>query len=198
MAIQEDLLITYGADIIKLKKSELLFEEHHSPEYYFQIKTGKIKLTNFQAENKEFIQSIHEDGESVGEIFLFSKSKYPVNAVSMEDCTIYRLENDKLLQLLESNFEIQLKLLHYIAKRTYYTYIFLNSLTSEDATHQLLTLLNHLKDSQNSTEAYSYKIPYTRKELAFLTGLRIETVIRILKKLEGENLIRIVKGRVFY
>jgi len=198
MVIQEDLLINFGADIIQLKKTELLFEENNTPAYYFQIKTGKIKLTNFQLENREFIQSIHKNGQSVGEIFLFSKYKYPVNAVLMEDCTIYKLEYSKLLNLLESNFEIQMKFLHYIAERTYYSYIFLNSLTSEDASHQLLTLLNHLKAGQDKSERYSYKIPYTRKELAFLTGLRIETVIRTFKKMESENLIKIIKGRVYY
>lgn len=197
MVIQEDLLITFGADIIQLQKSELLFEENNAPAYYFQIKTGKIKLTNFQIENREFIQSIHGGGESVGEIFLFSKYKYPVNAVLMEDCTLFRLERSKLLKLLESDFEIQMRFLHYLAERSYHSCIFLNSLTSEDATHQLLTLLNHLKGSQNK-EPFSYKIPYTRKELAFLTGLRIETVIRTFKKMENESLIKIIKGRVYY
>lgn len=197
MVIQEDLLITFGADIIQLQKSQLLFEENNSPTYYFQIKTGKIKLTNFQTENREFIQSIHGDGDSIGEIFLFSKYKYPVNAVLMEDCTIFRLKHSQLLKLLASDFEIQMKFLQYLAERSYHSCIFLNSLTSEDATHQLLTVLNHLKGSQNK-ERYSYKIPYTRKELAFLTGLRIETVIRTFKKMENESLIKIVKGRVYY
>jgi CRP-like cAMP-binding protein len=197
MVIQEDLLITFGADIIQLQKSQLLFEENNSPTYYFQIKTGKIKLTNFQTENREFIQSIHGDGDSIGEIFLFSKYKYPVNAVLMEDCTIFRLEQSQLLKLLASDFDIQMKFLHYLAERSYHSCIFLNSLTSEDATHQLLTVLNHLKGNQNK-ERYSYKIPYTRKELAFLTGLRIETVIRTFKKMENESLIKIVKGRVYY
>lgn len=191
------MLITFGADIIQLQKSQLLFEENNSPTYYFQIKTGKIKLTNFQAENREFIQSIHGDGDSIGEIFLFSKYKYPVNSVLMEDCTIFRLEHSQLLKLLASDFDIQMKFLHYLAERSYHSCIFLNSLTSEDATHQLLTVLNHLKGSQNN-ERYSYKIPYTRKELAFLTGLRIETVIRTFKKMENESLIKIVKGRVYY
>jgi CRP-like cAMP-binding protein len=197
MVIKEDLLITFGAEIIQLQKSELLFEENNAPAHYFQIKTGKIKLTNFQTENKEFIQSIHGKGDSVGEIFLFSKYKYPVNAVLMEDCTLFRLERPGLLKLLESDFEIQMKFLHYLAERSYHSYIFLNSLTSEDSTHQLLTLLNHLKDRENK-ERYSYKIPYTRKEIAFLTGLRIETVIRTFKKMENENLIKIIKGRVYY
>lgn len=115
----------------------------------------------------------------------------------MEDCTIFRLEHSKLLKLLASDFEIQMKFLHYLAERSYYSCIFLNSLTSEDSTHQLLTVLNNLKGSQNK-ERYSYKIPYTRKELAFLTGLRIETVIRTFKRMESENLIKIIKGRVYY
>lgn len=199
MAIQEDLLITYGAEIIHLQQSGLLFEENAAPAYYFQIKKGKIKLTNFQPGDGEFIQSIHDHGESVGEVFLFCKHhRYPVNAVATEDCTILRLERPNLLKLLESDFDLQLQFLRSCAERTYYSYIFLNSLTSEDATHQLLTVLNHLKENQDQTERFSFKVPYTRKELSSLTGLRIETVIRILKKLQSEEIVKIVKGRVYY
>ena len=199
MAIQEDLLITYGAEIIHLQQSGLLFEENAAPAYYFQIKKGKIKLTNFKPGDGEFIQSIHDNGESVGEVFLFCKHhRYPVNAVATEDCTILRLERPNLLKLLESDFDLQLQFLRSCAERTYYSYIFLNSLTSEDATHQLLTVLNHLKENQDQTERFSFKVPYTRKELSSLTGLRIETVIRILKKLQSEEIVKIVKGRVYY
>ncbi|KQM41796.1 Crp/Fnr family transcriptional regulator [Chryseobacterium sp. Leaf201] len=199
MAIQEDLLITYGAEIIHLQQSGLLFEENAAPAYYFQIKKGKIKLTNFKPGDGEFIQSIHDHGESVGEVFLFCKHhRYPVNAVATEDCTILRLERPNLLKLLESDFDLQLQFLRSCAERTYYSYIFLNSLTSEDATHQLLTVLNHLKENQDQTERFSFKVPYTRKELSSLTGLRIETVIRILKKLQSEEIVKIVKGRVYY
>lgn len=56
MVIQEDLLITFGADIIQLQKSQLLFEEDNAPVYYFQIKTGKIKLTNFQTKKRSLFR----------------------------------------------------------------------------------------------------------------------------------------------
>lgn len=197
MVIQEYLLITFGADIIKLRKSDLLFKENDAPAYYYQIKSGKIKLTNFQPESREFIQSIHESGESVGEIFLFTDHRYPANAVVMEDCIILRLDFRKLQKLLKSDFKIQMTFLNYLAKRSYHTYIFLNSLTSEDAVHQLLTLLDHLK-GRSDTERHTYRVPYTRKEIAFLTGLRIETVIRTFKKMESEQLIKIIKGKIYY
>ena len=201
MAIKEDLLITFGAEILHVKQSEILFRENEAPAYYFQIKKGKVKLTNFKNEGGEFIQSIHEEGDSFGEIFLFCKHhRYPVNAVAVKDTVILRLEHSRLLQLLESNFEIQLNFLKSCAERTYYSYVFLNSLTSEDATHQLLTVLDHLKENNRTpeTENQPYKIPYTRKELSHLTGLRIETVIRILRKLEREKVVKIIKGRVYY
>lgn len=197
MVIQESLLTSFGADIIKLKKSDILFKENDQPSYYFQIRTGKIKITNFQPENREFIQSIHESGDSVGEIFLFTDHRYPANAIVMEDCTILRLDHSKLLKLLRSDFKIQMGFLHYLAERSYHSYIFLNSLTSEDAAHQLLTLLDHLKRDKDK-EPLSYLIPYTRKEISFLTGLRIETVIRTFKKMENDKLIKIIKGRVYY
>ncbi|MFP3594462.1 Crp/Fnr family transcriptional regulator [Chryseobacterium sp. SIMBA_038] len=199
MVIREDLLITYGAEIIHLSPAEFLFEEKAGPAFYFQIKRGKIKLTNLKPGDGEFIQSIHEEGESVGEVFLFCKHhRYPVNAVAMEDCTILRLEHDKLLKLLESDFDIQLQFLRSCAERTYYSYVFLNSLTLEDATHQLITVLDHLKDDYDINEPFSYRVPYTRKELSSLTGLRIETVIRILKKLQKEQVVKIIRGRVYY
>ncbi|RKH75602.1 cyclic nucleotide-binding domain-containing protein, partial [Corallococcus praedator] len=117
MAIEEDLLITFGADIIHLRQSELLFEENAAPDYYFQIQKGKIKLTNHKPGDGEFIQSIHEEGDSVGEVFLFCKHhRYPVNAVVSEDSSVFRLERSKLLKLLESDFDLQLKFLRNCAE----------------------------------------------------------------------------------
>lgn len=200
MVIQEDLLINFGADILQLQESEFLFEENAPPNYYYQIREGKIKLSNIKPGDGEFIQGIHTEGESVGEVFLFCKHhKYPINAVAIERCTILRLKRSKILKLLESDFDIQLKFLRICAERTYYSYLLLNSLTSKDAVHQLLTVLNHLKENQQeNTARFSYKVPYTRKELSALTGLRIETIIRILKKLQSENEVKIIKGKVYY
>lgn len=115
----------------------------------------------------------------------------------MEECSVFRLPTAQFVQLLKSNFEIQLRFLRYLAENTYQSYLVLNSLTTKDATQQLLNLLEHLKGPEN-TKRYSYRIPYTRKEIAHLTGLRIETVIRTFKKMEADNVIKIMKGRVYY
>ncbi len=198
MVIEEDLLMAFGADVIKLRKNELLFKENSAPAYYYQMIKGKIKLTNSRMRNREFIQSLHLQGECVGEIFLFSARDYPVDAVAMEDCTVLRLDRPTLFRLMEADFEVQMNFLQYVSERIRFNYILLNSLTSDDAASRLLTLLDYVKENHNRHEPYSYQIPYTRKEISSLTGLRVETVIRTFKKMENEGVIKIIKGRIFY
>jgi CRP-like cAMP-binding protein len=41
-------------------------------------------------------------------------------------------------------------------------------------------------------------MPYTRKEMSIMTGLRIETIIRTIKKMEKETKVSIKNGKVYY
>ncbi len=198
MVIEENLLIAVGADVIRLRKNELLFKEKSVPAYYYQIIKGKIKLTNSKVEDKEFIQSFRLQGECVGGIFLFSTYSYPMSAVAMEDCTILRLNRQMLISLLKDDFEIQLNFFRYVAERLHFNYILLNSLKSDNTANRLLTLLDYLKDSYHHRERYSYQIPYTRKEISSMIGIRIEIVIRTIKKMEKEGILKIEKGKIFY
>jgi CRP-like cAMP-binding protein len=43
-----------------------------------------------------------------------------------------------------------------------------------------------------------YLIPYTRQQIADFTGLRVETVIRALIKLEKEKKLQIIHHKVYY
>jgi len=199
MHIKEDLLVAYGAGEINLQQSVFLFREKEPPENYYQIKTGKIKLVNKHQGREEFIQSIHEPGDSLGEIFLFCKHhRYPADAIVLEDATIFSLNRSDFLNLLESDFKLMLEFLKTCADRTYQSYISLYSQTSEDAIGKLITILDYLKQKEDGTEPFAYFVPYTRKEIAAMTGLRIETVIRLLKKLEKENIVKIIRSKVYY
>ncbi|WP_120213810.1 helix-turn-helix domain-containing protein [Epilithonimonas arachidiradicis] len=44
---------------------------------------------------------------------------------------------------------------------------------------------------------FDFEIPYTRKQLAALIGLRVETIIRAIKSLESQNKLLIVGGKIY-
>ena len=61
--------------------------------------------------------------------------------------------------------------------------------------HRILTLLHHLKG--NSERDSSFEVPLTRQQISDLTGLRVETVIRAIKKLEKSEALAIIDRKVF-
>jgi len=72
--IDEKILVEYGAVEINLEKGAFLFHEKERAANYFQVKTGKMKMFNLNAEGKLFTQGMFEVGENFGEPTLFTRS----------------------------------------------------------------------------------------------------------------------------
>jgi len=71
-------------------------------------------------------------------------------------------------------------------------------ISSQDAEHRILTLLDYFKlNVHNLSESARYKVEITRQQIADLTGLRVETVIRAMKSLEKEGKIIIIDHKVY-
>ncbi|WP_238349718.1 helix-turn-helix domain-containing protein [Chryseobacterium cucumeris] len=41
-------------------------------------------------------------------------------------------------------------------------------------------------------------VPLTRQQIANLTGLRVETVIRSIKKMEREHILKLIGRKILY
>ncbi|MBT2620117.1 Crp/Fnr family transcriptional regulator [Chryseobacterium sp. ISL-6] len=199
MLIKEDMLIKFGAKKVKYKKNEVLFTENTIPLYYFQIKNGSVKLINHHKEGREFIHNLLSKGDSIGETFLFSEYPYLVNAMVVEDSIVFELERTAFHKLLKTHPDILFQLYQYTAEKMRYRYK-MNNLIFNNPTGRILTVLNDLKEQQQQQQQqqYSCEVPYTRQQIASLTGLRVETVVRNVKHLEKEGILKIIKGKIFY
>lgn len=91
MVINENILQSAGAEVRHYTPSEIIFCEGDTPNYYYQIITGEVKLNNYSEDGKEFIQNILSEGQSCGESILFIDKPYPMNAEAITECSILRL-----------------------------------------------------------------------------------------------------------
>lgn len=188
-----------GAKIIALHKGEILFEEGSAARYYFQVISGEIKMNNYNDEGKEHIQGIFGADKSFGEPPLFAGFKYPANAEAISDTKVWQLPKDNFLILLEQNPEIHHKFTSTLALRLYYKAIMVSEISTQEPEHRILRILDYFKKNNQSKSDYSslYKIELTRQQLADLTGLRVETVIRAIKKLEQKGELSIIDRKVY-
>jgi CRP-like cAMP-binding protein len=196
--IDEDLLIQFGARLATFNKGEILFDQGDMPRYYFQILSGEVKMNNFNDEGKEFVQGFFTAGESFGEPPLFLKDTYPANAEAIVNSKIYLLPKDKFMDLLMANPQIHLSMTTNLARRLYYKSIMASEISSQEPEHRVLKLIDYFKTKISKTPiSTNYKVEITRQQIADLTGLRVETVIRAIKALEKKGELTIKNRKVY-
>ncbi|MEM8928493.1 MAG: Crp/Fnr family transcriptional regulator [Bacteroidota bacterium] len=195
--ISEETLHHYGAEIKTFEKGDFIFYQDGVAKNYFQVKSGEVKMNNYNEEGKEFIQGIFKEGRSFGEPPLFIGRVYPANAEAMETSEVLQLPKAKFFEMLKAE-GLYLEVLETFAKRLYYKATVAAEISYEHPEHRILTLLNYFKKYSGNTEsAENYKVDFTRKEIAHLTGLRVETVIRAIKSLESQGKLKIISGKVW-
>ena len=195
--ISEELLALYGAEKVHVKKKEVLFEINTLPRYYYQVISGTLKMNNFNEDGKEFIQGIFSNGDSFGEPPLFGNLFYPAYAEAVEDSEILQLEKSKFFQLLEEHPESHLKLTQTLASRLHYKATMAAEISSEKAEHRLLKLIDYFKIHLHKiSQEEEYLVELSRQQMADLTGLRVETVIRAVKSLEKKKEIKLQEHKI--
>lgn len=198
MLIDTELLLKYGGFMESYATSEMIFEEGDPPSCYYQIVTGSAKLNHFGEDEKELIQSILYDGQSICELLSVTKETFPVNAVAISPTTIMKLPKASLKKLLSEHPDVSIAVQRFTAERLYHKFIWMQNNTSKYSKVRIIGILKYFKSLSKDQRPYSYEVPLTRKQLASITGLRIETVIRTIKKMEAEKLLQIKNRKIHF
>ncbi|MCY0976928.1 Crp/Fnr family transcriptional regulator [Chryseobacterium wangxinyae] len=198
MLIDNELLHRYGAQTITVNSLEIIFSEGEKPKFYYQIKVGRIKLSHYDENGRELIQSVLSKGQSVCELMLFIEQNYPVNAEAISYCEVIKIPKENFFNMLNDNLLLSLDINKFLSERLYQKFLMMQNNLSLQPEVRLAGMMKYLKSYSNFQDQYSFEISLTRKQLASLTGLRIETVIRTIKKMEKENTLRLENGKIFF
>lgn len=195
--IDISLLEEYGAKLEAFSKGDYLFHEGNRAKFYFQVKKGKIKMFNINAEGKTFVQGTFKANEGFGEPPLFDESPYPAYAVAEVDTVMFKLSKSRFLKLLKENPDVHMKFTKTLAVRLKYKSMLLKEISSFKPEHRILSLIDHIKKETPSDGEEKLMVKLTRQQIADLTGLRVETVIRSVKMLEKEGELEIINRKIY-
>jgi CRP/FNR family transcriptional regulator, cyclic AMP receptor protein len=183
--IPVEILKKYKARLVHLKRDQTLIHEGDAAVDFLQVNEGQLKMYIINPEGQEFTQGIFNTGESFGEPALLGGFAYPSSATATTESSVWRLPRPEFLQLLRENFDLHLKLDQVLCKRLQYKSMVLTEVSSYDPEHRITTVMKYLKGKlQKIGSNEKVIIPFTRQQLADMTGLRVETVIRAVKKME--------------
>jgi CRP-like cAMP-binding protein len=196
MQINENLLRSIGATEQNYSPGDYIFRENDFSKNYFHILSGKVKLNNYDSDGKEFIQNIINSKDSVGTFMLFIEKGYPVNAMAITDCVILQVPKKIVFDLFKQSPDFLIDIRKGISERLNNKFILMQKISSHNAAERLKDVMELMKQEQKYETPFSFEIPFTRQQLASLTGLCVETTIRTIKKMEREKLLRIKNRKI--
>lgn len=172
------------------KKGENIYCEGNSSKYIFLIKEGSVKTYKTTKEGKELITGIHKDSKFLGLISCIGKFSYTDNAEALEDSLIIKIKKSIVFSLLQSKPSFAQDLIQLFANnikssKEKMLQIAYDSVRGRTAKSILLL----------ATHAPQNKIHISRNNLANITGIAKETLIRTLTDFKDEGLIE--TGRAY-
>lgn len=196
--IDIETLLARGAVYKKIAANEIIFSEGSKGNFYYQLISGSIRWTNITEQGRQFIQEMVAPGDSFGEFQLFDEVPYAASAIANTDSVIIRLSKRSFLKLLQDEPAIHFAFTRLFAERLRFKYLLLQESSFFGPEHRVEALMNYFKKTGKNICQICNQVTVTRQQIADMTGLRVETVIRSIRSLQRKGKLSISKGKVFY
>lgn len=171
-------------------KTTLIHAGEKADTLYYLVKGSAIVMAKDE-DGKEMILSYLSEGEFFGEVGLFEENQVRTAWVKARtSCEVAEVSYKKFRQLLQVNPEILMNLAGQLSHRLQNTSRQVTNLAFLDVTGRIAqTLMNLAKMPDAMTHPDGMQIKITRQEIGQMVGCSRETVGRVLKLLEDDNLI---------
>lgn len=195
--IDVDLLLAWGAAFKKAGAGEVIFSEGQICSFYYQLVSGKVKWLNTDDAGKNIIHKMVGPGESFGELPLFDDGPYAASAIAEENSVLIRLHKPVFIDLLKENSNTCLAFAGLLSRRLRSKFSVIQSLASHCPEKMIGTLINQVKIEKKNICGNCDLLKLTRQQIADMTGLRVETVIRAMRNMHDKGELNILKGKVY-
>lgn len=184
---QKDFLDANSVSI-KYRKGEMICKQGGFVSHVMYMEKGLAKVFLENGSNLLVLRVI-PDGNFLGLASISeTHSNFPYSAMAYMDSEIRQIDVAAFRKLMEQNTEFVKEVIDILSANSIQIYGRFFCLTFKQAFGRLADILLCLSDRifQNT----EFHLPLSRKELAELSGMSSETVIRMLKEFNEEGLIK--------
>lgn len=185
-------------------KGEIIFFDSEPYLGFFGVLEGSVKIYKISKDGKEHIMHFIDKGDTFAEVPLFENiddviqnKTYPANSMALEDNTqLILIRSENLLTVLKQNPHLCIKMLATVSKRMRFLTKHIEDVTLKDTTKRLASYLiveygKKKSDSSQSDVQNTFLLDISKYDLACYLGTINETVSRIFRKLQNEDILEV-------
>ncbi|MBF0520306.1 MAG: Crp/Fnr family transcriptional regulator [Nitrospirae bacterium] len=167
----------------KYCKNDFIFLASDEVKFFFIVESGSVKLYKNSEEGREIVIKIMGMGEHFCCAPIYADNKNMVNAVALEDTTVFAIPADDFTSMLHSGLsEFGVKMLRTLCMRVKHLSSIVENITFKDVEKRVLMAIMNLAELK-SPGTDTVPLTLTHQEIASMTGTVREVVSRTMSKL---------------
>jgi CRP-like cAMP-binding protein len=194
--VQELAALSEDREIRHYRKKDLIFHEEGYPKQVYFINKGKIKTCKTNDDGREFIVSLHGQGDFIGYLAMLQNTTYVENAIALEDTEVSIIPKDDFFTLLHNNRDVANRFIKLLASNVIENEQRLLELAYNSVRKRVADALLRLQERYKEEDKKFFTMAVPRDDLASMVGTAKETVIRTLSDFKAEGLIEIHGSKI--
>ncbi len=188
-----------GADVVDVKKGEVLFAEGDTSQYLFVLVSGRMAFLMHDQNNKRYTLGLIGDHSIFGDMELFTKNLRVSHAEALVDSRVLRINKDLFIEIAKNDAAVSYRIVEFYAallERLSRYSLF------RDVEKQLAYILVDLAkryrkqvrlnlELARPTQAIEIDVPLSQEFLGTMVGIPRQRVNVILKSWEAKGLIKV-------
>jgi CRP-like cAMP-binding protein len=171
------------------KKGEFIILEGDTPPSFSIIQEGRVKVFKQSSSGKDFTVGVFHRGDTFGEVAVFDGKPCSASTQAMDEATILTIPREEFLSFVAQNPTVAIKIIGIIGERVKSAHDRLRDLTSDRVEQRLTKILLMLSSKCGPS------LPFTKQEIADMTGTSMETAIRVMSRLKNSGIIHSTRGK---
>ena len=174
------------------------FNEGDRADEFLVLTTGRVKLTQLTPDGQQVVLRLVGPGDAFGGVGAFGDPVYPVSAEAVELASALSWNSATMRQLLETENQIALNALRFVAKRLHDLQRLYRQAMTERVERRVARALLRLvhEAGRRVDEGVEIDFPISRQDVAEMTGTTVFTVSRLLSAWEERGIVKSGRQRI--
>ena len=174
-----------------VRAEQAIYFESDPGEHLYLVAMGKVKLLRHTASGRDVLLDILRGGEYFGSLAILGGRGYTETAVAQTDCCILHISSADFEKILHHYPDVSLQVLQAVGQRLEASQEIVKQLSTYSADQRIAAALIRLakKMGEQKEQGMLIQLPFSRQDLAAMTGTTVETVSRVMSRFSDEGLL---------
>jgi len=176
----------------EVRAEERIYFEGDDAGYLYLVAMGKVKLVRSTTTGREVLLDILHGSEYFGALTALGGRAYTETAIAQTNCCILQISSSDFESILDEYPEVARRALRVVSQRLAESQEVIKQLSSYSTEQRIAAALLRLagKLGEVRGENILIQLPFSRQDLAAMTGTTTETVSRVMSRFAEKKLIK--------